>query len=181
MVLVGFAVGYAPTSRLSTSRVSLTRASARPGPRADCGCGDGTVAEVAQDVKAELATLLSSDEMTGEVVRLSGAMKASYSGILFEPKAYTDDTPRGMPRDLETYLDSADHVVVNVPPVYMFRAKCFKPSRLCAIFEVAGGADRTPTNSKAAEVTRSPTAYVPAYDATVPADDNDFNFENYIV
>ncbi|GBG67526.1 hypothetical protein CBR_g656 [Chara braunii] len=34
--------------------------------------------------------------------------------------------------------DKENYVIVNVPPNYMFQAKIFKPSRLCAIFQRVG-------------------------------------------
>jgi len=43
-------------------------------------------------------------------------------------------TPKGMPAEFEKYHESDDHVIINVPPNFMFKAKIFKPSRLCAIY-----------------------------------------------
>jgi hypothetical protein len=34
----------------------------------------------------------------------------------------------------EKFHESADHAIVNVPPNFMFQAKIFKPSRLCAVY-----------------------------------------------
>ena len=39
-----------------------------------------------------------------------------------------------MPKEFEIYHRSTDHLIINVPPNFMFQAKIFKPSRLCAIY-----------------------------------------------
>ena len=36
------------------------------------------------------------------------------------------------------FYQSDRHLVINVPPTFMFKAKIFKPSRLCAVFELMG-------------------------------------------
>jgi hypothetical protein len=36
--------------------------------------------------------------------------------------------------EFEKFHTSADHVIVHVPPNFMFQAKIFKPSRLRAIY-----------------------------------------------
>lgn len=46
--------------------------------------------------------------------------------------------PTGMPADLSHHLDDPHSVVINVPPPFMFAARCFKPPRLCAIYRRSG-------------------------------------------
>jgi hypothetical protein len=40
-----------------------------------------------------------------------------------------------MPAEYEQYLEDPAYAIINVPPNFMFKAKIFKPSRLCAIFK----------------------------------------------
>jgi hypothetical protein len=40
-----------------------------------------------------------------------------------------------MPAEYEQYLDDPTYAIINVPPNFMFKAKIFKPSRLCAIYK----------------------------------------------
>lgn len=35
----------------------------------------------------------------------------------------------------QEFYNSDRYVVINVPPTFMFKAKIFKPTRLCAVFE----------------------------------------------
>jgi hypothetical protein len=42
---------------------------------------------------------------------------------------------QGMPAEYERYLEDPAYAIINVPPNFMFKAKIFKPSRLCAIFK----------------------------------------------
>lgn len=57
-----------------------------------------------------------------------------FTELLFQPVPYSTATPKGMPAEFERYHSSDDHVIINVPPNFMFKAKIFKPSRLCAIY-----------------------------------------------
>lgn len=43
-----------------------------------------------------------------------------------------------MPADLSHHLDDPHSVVINVPPTFMFKARCFKPTRLAAIYRRTG-------------------------------------------
>ena len=54
--------------------------------------------------------------------------------LLFQPVPYSASTPKGMPAEFEKYQKSEHYVIVNVPANFMFKAKIFKPSRLCAIY-----------------------------------------------
>ena len=57
------------------------------------------------------------------------------AGMLFQPVPWSVNTKRGCPPQYEQFLDSPSHVVINVPPNFMFQAKIFKPSRLCTIYK----------------------------------------------
>ncbi len=82
---------------------------------------------------------------------------AEYLGLLFQPVPYSVATPHGMPREFEKYYKDSNFAICNVPPKYMFKgmltlslmvwlglltvvfaAKCYKPSRLCAVFQLSG-------------------------------------------
>jgi hypothetical protein len=87
-----------------------------------------------------LRSLLSSDSFCNQVAKESGLVDAGatteFSGLLFQPVPWSPTTKHGMPQEFEIYLHDKDNfVIVNVPPNFMFQAKIFKPSRLCAIFK----------------------------------------------
>ena len=42
---------------------------------------------------------------------------------------------QGMPAEYEQYLEDPNYAIINVPPNFMFKAKIFKPSRLCAVYK----------------------------------------------
>ncbi|MEM7769628.1 MAG: hypothetical protein AAF327_03860 [Cyanobacteria bacterium P01_A01_bin.37] len=58
-----------------------------------------------------------------------------FTGMLFQPVPYTPTETKGMPAAYEKYHNSPDYLIINVPPNVMFKAKIFKPSRLCAIYK----------------------------------------------
>ncbi len=58
-----------------------------------------------------------------------------FTGLLFQPVPYSITTPKGMPIEFEPYHNSPEYIIINVPPHFMFKAKIFKPSRLCAIYQ----------------------------------------------
>jgi hypothetical protein len=74
--------------------------------------------------------LLNGDTASGE----NYEHRIEFTELLFQPVPYTTTTPKGMPAEFEKYHDSNDHFIINVPPNFMFKAKIFKPSRLCAIY-----------------------------------------------
>ena len=41
---------------------------------------------------------------------------------------------------MEKYYKNPNFAIVNVPPTIMFKARCAKPSRLCAVFRLQGEA-----------------------------------------
>ena len=69
--------------------------------------------------------------------QLSGQIEGKtieFTGLLFQPVPYTTVTPKGMPAEYEKYHTDDNYIIINVPPNFMFQAKIFKPSRLCAIY-----------------------------------------------
>jgi hypothetical protein len=62
-------------------------------------------------------------------------VQARYAGQLFQPVPWSATTRRGMPPEMEQFADSPDHAIINIPPPFMFKAKIFNPSRLCAVYE----------------------------------------------
>lgn len=80
-----------------------------------------------------LFSLLSSPEFLQQIAQQAQS-PVEFTEKLFQPVPYTEATPKGMPAEFEPFHNSPDYVVVNVPPPFMFKAKIFKPSRLCAIY-----------------------------------------------
>ncbi|MEB3338803.1 MAG: hypothetical protein VKJ46_15140 [Leptolyngbyaceae bacterium] len=86
------------------------------------------------EAKAQLFKLLQSPEFLRQVAEQSKFDQVEFTEFIFQPVPYTPSTPKGMPAEYEKYHTSSEHVVINVPPNFMFKAKIFKPSRLCAIY-----------------------------------------------
>jgi hypothetical protein len=63
-------------------------------------------------------------------------VELGFTGDLFQPAPWTPTTRKGMPAEFEKYHDDPSYVFINVPPNFMFNAKIYKPSRLCAIYKV---------------------------------------------
>jgi hypothetical protein len=72
------------------------------------------------------------------VAKQGSCESAEFTGVMFQPVPYSPGTPRGMPRELEHFVEDVNYVLINIPPHFMFKARCFKPSRLCAIFKRIG-------------------------------------------
>ena len=88
------------------------------------------------DAKAELFTLLTGENFLKQVTEQLQCDRAEFAELLFQPVPYSTATPKGMPPKFEKYRESKDYEIINVPPNFMFKAKIFKPSRLCAIYRV---------------------------------------------
>ena len=86
------------------------------------------------EAKEVLFGLLIHPGFLMEVCQQAGVERVEFTELMFQPTPYTTKTPKGMPTELEQYHDSPDYVIINVPPNLMFKAKIFKPSRLCAIY-----------------------------------------------
>jgi hypothetical protein len=86
------------------------------------------------ETKANLFTMLHSEAFLSQIAQQSQCSKVEFTELVFQPIPYTISTPKGMPQEFEPYYNSADHAIINVPPNFMFKAKVFKPSRLCAVY-----------------------------------------------
>ncbi|PZD72509.1 hypothetical protein C1752_03735 [Acaryochloris thomasi RCC1774] len=89
---------------------------------------------LAPEVKVALFEMLTQDAFLAQVAQNAGCPAVEFTELIFQPLPYSKSTPKGMPSLFEQYHDSEDYVIINVPPNYMFKAKVFKPSRLCAIY-----------------------------------------------
>jgi len=94
--------------------------------------------QLSDEVQAALTEHLTSDKMDLTVEKQAHAAAAEFTGKLFQPVPYSVQTPHGMPADFEQYFLNPDYAIINVPPQIMFEAKCFKPSRLCAVYALKG-------------------------------------------
>jgi len=95
-----------------------------------------------EEMEESLLSLLTHDDMINEVKKNAKSLEASFTGLMFQPVPYSSNTPYGMPQEFEKYYhDKDNYVVCNIPPFFMFKAKIFKPSRLCAIYHIKGKED----------------------------------------
>ena len=85
--------------------------------------------------KATLFELLTNESFLKQVCQQSNCQQVEFTELLFQPVPYSSATPKGMPAEFEKYHESEEYVILNVPPNFMFKAKIFKPSRLCAIYK----------------------------------------------
>ncbi|MFN6568028.1 hypothetical protein [Dendronalium sp. ChiSLP03b] len=81
-----------------------------------------------------LFKLLTSEPFLNQICQQLQCEKIEFTELLFQPVPYSLATPKGMPAEFEKYYESDDYIIINVPPNFMFSAKIFKPSRLCAVF-----------------------------------------------
>ena len=88
------------------------------------------------EVQAILFGLLIGEKFLQQVAEQAKSKTVVFTEILFQPVPYSPGTPKGMPAELEQYHQSSAHLIINVPPNFMFAAKIFQPSRLCAIYEL---------------------------------------------
>eukprot|EP00752_Nemacystus_decipiens_P003573 g3295.t1 len=95
--------------------------------------------ELEEKTAARLDAYLRHKDMLAEVCKQFDCESAEYIGEIFQPVPYSQATPQGMPADIEEkYFLNEQYGIANIPPVVMFNAKIFKPSRLCAIYKVDG-------------------------------------------
>jgi hypothetical protein len=86
-------------------------------------------------LRADLLTLLTGPTFMQQVALELQCGRVEFADVLFQPVPYTTATPKGMPADIEAkYHNQPDYAIINVPPNFMFKAKIFKPSRLCAVY-----------------------------------------------
>ncbi len=86
------------------------------------------------EAKNNLFTSLTSESFLNQVAGQIQCQAVEFTELLFQPVPYTMATPKGMPAEFEQYHNSKDYIIINVPPNFMFQAKIFNPSRLCAIY-----------------------------------------------
>jgi hypothetical protein len=91
------------------------------------------------ETKEALFALLSSESFQLQIAETLNVEALEFTELLFQPVPYSAQTPKGMPSEFEPYHESNDHAIVNVPPNFMFKAKVFNPSRLCAVYRLLGG------------------------------------------
>jgi hypothetical protein len=84
--------------------------------------------------KETLFSLLASDSFLQQVSQQAQSSSVEFTEILFQPVPYSLSTPKGMPAQFEQYHNNEDYIIINIPPNFMFKAKIFNPSRLCAIY-----------------------------------------------
>lgn len=94
---------------------------------------DGSVTLDAQ-AKATLFALLTGEAFLAQIGEQIQCSRLEFTSLLFQPVPYTEATPKGMPAEFEQYHQSDNYAIINVPPNFMFKAKIFNPSRLCAIY-----------------------------------------------
>ncbi|MGB3757949.1 MAG: hypothetical protein WBA07_16475 [Rivularia sp. (in: cyanobacteria)] len=87
------------------------------------------------EAKAALFELLTNESFLKQVCQQSKCEQVEFTELLFQPVPYSSATPKGMPAEFEKYHESEEYAILNVPPNFMFKAKIFKPSRLCAIYK----------------------------------------------
>lgn len=88
------------------------------------------------DAKVVLFGLLTGESFLQQVAEQLQCSRIEFTELLFQPVPYSTATPKGMPAEFEQYHESRDYTIINVPPNFMFKAKIFKPSRLCAVYRV---------------------------------------------
>lgn len=91
------------------------------------------------DAKAALFESLKGETFLQQVAQQAQCLHVEFTELLFQPVPYSAATPKGMPAEFEKFQNVTDYVIINVPPNFMFKAKIFKPSRLCAIYRKEKG------------------------------------------
>lgn len=84
--------------------------------------------------KEILFSLLTNQTFTEQISQRLQETAIKFTDLLFQPVPYSQQTPKGMPREFEQYHNNSEYIIINVPPNFMFQAKIFQPSRLCAIY-----------------------------------------------
>jgi hypothetical protein len=86
--------------------------------------------------KEALFALLSKEVFLQQIAAQLQCEAVEFTELLFQPVPYSASTPKGMPAEFEPYFASPSHAIINVPPNFMFQAKIFQPSRLCAVYRL---------------------------------------------
>ena len=96
------------------------------------------------EARQALFSLLNQAAFRQQICAQLGCAQVAFTELLFQPVPYTAQATKGMPPEYEPYHDSPDYAIINVPPNFMFKAKVFKPSRLCAIYQILTGPNPNP-------------------------------------
>lgn len=88
------------------------------------------------ETKTVLFGLLTHESFLRQITTELKCQQVEFTELLFQPVPYSSGTPKGMPTEFEPYHDSPDYTIINVPPNFMFKAKIFQPSRLCAVYRI---------------------------------------------
>lgn len=86
------------------------------------------------EAKDNLFDSLKQEDFCLQVAQQVQCSTVEFTELIFQPIPYTTATPKGMPAEYEQYHNQENYLIINVPPNFMFKAKIFKPSRLCAIY-----------------------------------------------
>ena len=86
------------------------------------------------EARDNLFSLLNQENFKKQVAQQVQCSIVEFTELLFQPIPYTTATPKGMPAEFEQYHSNENYLIINIPPNFMFSAKIFKPSRLCAIY-----------------------------------------------
>jgi len=86
------------------------------------------------ELQESLFKLLTSVAFIKQICQQLNCEKVEFTELLFQPVPYSFTTSKGMPAEFEKYHANSEYAIINVPPNFMFNAKIFKPSRLCAIY-----------------------------------------------
>lgn len=86
------------------------------------------------EAREVLFKLLTNETFLQQVCQQVQCDRVEFTELIFQPVPYTPTTTKGMPVEYERYHNSPEYAIINVPPNFMFKAKIFQPSRLCAIY-----------------------------------------------
>lgn len=86
------------------------------------------------EAQETLFSLLNNPDFLRQICQQTSANSLEFANKLFQPVPYSSQTPKGMAAEFEKYHNSEEYLIINVPPNFMFKAKIFNPSRLCAIY-----------------------------------------------
>lgn len=86
------------------------------------------------ETESVLFELLKSPEFGQQIAEAAPCHQVEFTELMFQPVPYSEQTPKGMPREFEAYHEAEDYIIINVPPNFMFKAKIFNPSRICAVY-----------------------------------------------
>ena len=90
-----------------------------------------TLSPASQEI---LFKLLTGELFLSQICQNWQCQEIEFTELLFQPVPYSPSTPKGMPPEFEKYHESEDYTIINIPPNFMFNAKIFRPSRLCAVY-----------------------------------------------